>query len=64
MTEHVRKTHTARHTHRKTKKNIKGNHSQPSRPVTSLAEQPSDGMRPEVFDPADGGDAEYEDEGS
>ena len=64
MPEHLRKTHKARHTKRKTKRNNKGNHRKPSRPVTSLAEQPSDGMRPDVSDPADVADAEYEDEGS
>ena len=64
MPNHLRKTQKARHTHRKTKKKNTGNHSQPSRPVTSLAERPSDGMRPDVFDPADGGAGEYEDEGS
>ena len=35
-----------------------------TRPVTSLTQDGEDGMRPDVFDPADGGDAEYEDEGS
>ena len=75
MPEHLRKTHKnqkARHTKRKTKKKNrgndkgghKGNHTKTFRPVTSLAEQPSGGMRPDVSDPADGADAEYEDEGS